>query len=682
MAALTLGLLLLAAVLVSAVVDQLVPRISLPLIQIAIGVAVALVAGQAVNIDLDPELFLVLFIAPLLFDEAKHADKASLWEYRVPILSLAIGLVLVTTLAIGFAVNYFIPSIPLAAAFALGAALGPTDAVAVSSLSHTTNIPARQKAILKGELLLNDASGIVSFQFALAAVITGTFSLWGASVELVYSFVGGLVLGVALGWLGSFIVRRVRDIGVENTTFHVLFEVFVPFLVFLIAEACHVSGIIAVVVAGLMNVVAPRAMTPAVSRMNIVSSSVWKVLAFALNGVVFVLLGTQLPSAMHRTWDDASISNPWLLAYVLGITFILFFVRFLWVLGMELVGAKSQKRPFCKRDVRNALITTFSGAKGTITLSIMFTIPLYAYYSYELGAAVPFPQRDLLIFLACGTILCSLLLATFLVPLLAPNDAPQESEDEQRQRDVSAYLDILRGVVEELTARQNKDNELEVRAVIANYNARIEHVKEVNDIEDEPNVKLRLQALSWEEERVNALLGEDAVSPLVAYRYLGRLERVCGLLTQGGRVSTRWHSFVSRLRLLFRRGVNALVHEIPAANLPKRAEETRRLQVQVARYVIEKLEEAVASSTVPTEDAAGLLLEYQRTLSSLVATEAPIVSTTLEVASDITAVRRLACQLELEKIQELYEEGAIDRGYVRRLRDNVVLMQLDVDDRL
>lgn len=682
MAALTLSLILLAAVLVSAVVDQLVPRISLPLIQIAIGVVVAIVAGQAVDIDLDPELFLVLFIAPLLFDEAKHADKVTLWEYRVPILSLAIGLVLVTTLAIGFAVNYFVPSIPLAAAFALGAALGPTDAVAVSSLSHTTNIPARQKAILKGELLLNDASGIVSFQFALAAVITGTFSLLDASIELVYSFVGGLVLGAALGWLGNFIVRRVRDIGVENTTFHVLFEVFVPLMVYLIAEACHVSGIIAVVVAGLMNVVAPRAMTPSVSRMNIVSSSVWKVLSFALNGIVFVLLGTQLPSAMHRTWDDASISNSRLVAYVLGITFILFFVRFLWVLGMELVGAKSQKRKFHKSDVRNALITTFSGAKGTITLSIMFTIPLYAYYNYELGAAVPFPQRDLLIFLACGTILCSLLLATFIVPLLAPSAAPKESEEEQRERDVNAYLDILRGVVEELTSRQNKDNELEMRAVIANYNGRIEHIKEMNDIEDEPNVKLRLAALSWEEEKVNELLAEDAVSPLVAYRYLGRLERMSSLLTHGGRLTTRWHNFVSRVRMLFRRGVNALVHEIPAANLPKRAEETRQLQVQTARYVIERLEDAVASSSVPTEDAAGLLLEYQRALSSLVATEMPIVSTTLEVASDITGIRRLACQLELEKIQEFYEEGIIDRAYVRRLRDNVVLMQLDVDGRL
>ena len=169
---LTLGLLLIAAVLVSSVVDQIVPKVSLPLIQIGMGVIIALLASAAIRIELNPDLFLVAFIAPLLYDEAKHADKELLWRDRKPILSLAIGLVIATTLAIGFAVNAFIPSIGLAAAFALGAALGPTDAVAVSSLAKEVDIPERQASILKGELLLNDASGIVSFQFALAAAIT------------------------------------------------------------------------------------------------------------------------------------------------------------------------------------------------------------------------------------------------------------------------------------------------------------------------------------------------------------------------------------------------------------------------------------------------------------------------------------------------------------------------------
>ena len=210
MAMLVLALLLLAAVLVSSVIDQLVPKVSSPLIQIGLGLVIALFAPSQIRIGLDPDLFLVLFIAPLLYDEAKSVDKAALWRNRRPVLSLAIGLVVVTALVLGFAVHAVIPSITLASAFALGAALGPTDAVAVASLSKETNIPERQKSILEGESLINDASGIVSFQFALAAAVTGSFSLLDASVDFVVSFFGGILLGVVLGYVGNFLVRRVR----------------------------------------------------------------------------------------------------------------------------------------------------------------------------------------------------------------------------------------------------------------------------------------------------------------------------------------------------------------------------------------------------------------------------------------------------------------------------------------
>ena len=188
MEALMLALLLLAAVLASSVIDQLVPKISSPLIQILLGLGIALLASTQIKIELDDKLFLVLFIAPLLYDEAKNIDKGSLWRNRRPVVSLAIGLVVATALIVGFAVNWLVPSISLFAAFALGAALGPTDAVAVASLSKETSISARSKSILEGESLINDASGIVSFQFAIAAAVTGTFSLIDATADFLSSF--------------------------------------------------------------------------------------------------------------------------------------------------------------------------------------------------------------------------------------------------------------------------------------------------------------------------------------------------------------------------------------------------------------------------------------------------------------------------------------------------------------
>ena len=184
MATFELILLLAVAVLLSSIVDQVVPKVSSPLIQIGLGVVIALLAIAPVEIAIEPDLFLVLFIAPLLFSDSLEANKKNLWDNKASIISLAIGLVLLITLCVGFAVHWLVPSIPLAAAFALGAALGPTDAVAVQSLSKEAQLARREGAVLQGECLLNDASGVVSFQFAIAAALTGAFSLATATVSL------------------------------------------------------------------------------------------------------------------------------------------------------------------------------------------------------------------------------------------------------------------------------------------------------------------------------------------------------------------------------------------------------------------------------------------------------------------------------------------------------------------
>lgn len=678
MEALTLGLLLLVAVLASSLIDQIIPRVSLPLIQIVIGLLIAVVAGGEVEVTLDPELFLVMFIAPLLYDEAKHADKQALWRERKPVLSLAIGLVVATTLVIGFLLNAFVPSIPLAAAFALGAALGPTDAVAVSSLSKQVDIPKRQASMLKGELLLNDASGIVSFQFAIAAVVTGSFSLVDAGVDFLVEFVGGLLLGILLGLLGNWVVKRARSIGVENTNFHVLFEVLIPFLIYLVANVCHVSGVIAVVVAGLISVTSPKGVIgPSVSRMNIVSGSVWHVLTYALNGIVFVLLGTQLPLAMQDTWENVRITNSTLILLVFGLTFVLLATRFLWVLAMDLYHVRrDEKRRFGKGDLRSALITTFCGAKGTITLSIMFSIPAYAVYG---PPNVPFPQRELLIFLACGVIVCTLLLATFVVPLLAPARDKGEEELRRIDQDAATTMDIMREVIEMLAAQQTRENRAETRAVIRSYNDRLARIKANNGIESEMNVELRVQALMWEYERAMELMERGVVSGVVAYRYMGRLEQAMQLLQHGKGHGTlkRWNG---RFRALWHRGVRAVLRELPGnTELAEQTEEMRWLQTATRTYAVEHLEAAVASSQVPTEDAAAVLVEYQRSVAALHDAR-PTVTSVIKAGDRTEDIKRKAYTFELEQIQGAYEDDRLSRAHAQRMRESVQLMQMDLED--
>ncbi|MDR0347855.1 MAG: sodium:proton antiporter, partial [Coriobacteriales bacterium] len=327
-------LIMLGAVLISNLISQQFPKISTPLIQIGIGIALTLLP-ISFEITLEPELFLVLFIAPLLFEDAKKADKPTLWRLKQPILLLALGLVFATTLAVGVFIHWVAPLIPLAAAFALAAALAPTDAVAVASLKETSAIGAGREYLLKGESLLNDASGIVSFQFAIAAALTGAFSIANASSTFLFMFFGGLAVGLVLMLLRLAFVNWLHSSGIENITFHVLFEVMTPFLVFLVAEALHVSGIIAVVAAGIAYSFSLRPQTPHNARYNIVSTSVWSVLSFSLNGLVFLTLGTQLPYVIQRVWSTSAAADNFLIIIIVLILLAVLLMRFIWVLVMH-----------------------------------------------------------------------------------------------------------------------------------------------------------------------------------------------------------------------------------------------------------------------------------------------------------------------------------------------------------
>ncbi|MCI9129448.1 MAG: sodium:proton exchanger [Eggerthellaceae bacterium] len=674
METLTLVLLLAIAVLISAVIDQIVPRVSLPLIQVAMGIVIALFSRGSIVIELEPDLFLVLFIAPLLYIEAKNADKAILWRNRGPILSLAVGLVVVTMLIIGFVLNAVLPTISLAAAFALGAALGPTDAVAVSSLSKQVNIPERQWGVLKGELLLNDASGIVCFQFAIAAAATGAFSLLEAGESFIVEFIGGLLFGLAIGYLANWVLRRIRSIGIESTTFHVLFEICIPFIVYLAAQAIHVSGIIAVVVAGLVNVIAPRTVSPSVSHMNIVSSNVWEVIAFTLNGIVFLLLGTQIPTAMLYSWGDASISNLTLIALVALVTFLLMGTRFIWCTIMELSHTKHDKGRFTKRNLRNALIVTLCGAKGTITLSILFTIPIF------LASGVRFPERHLIIFIGCGVILCTLLLATFVVPLVAPKRERKKSEIQERQNYFECLADILRNVIEEITALQTRENLTATRRVIQIYQDRLQETKNMTGADTSQDVELRCDALEWEQERTLALIEEGVVSHDIGYEYIGRLEKMERFARHREKNLSVRHLAIA-VRMLILRTRQKLAKVVPNPMQHDDMEEMRALQMETHSYVVDILHKMIQEDDVRTEDVSRLLVEYETTLAQL-RRRAPSVTTTFKIVDQTDDLRRLAYQIELEQIQKMYERNRIDRQAAKNMRDNVHLMQMDLDDRI
>ena len=684
---LILILCILGAVLLSSFLSRFLPRISTPLVQIVLG----LIASQMPffpDVQLDPELFLVLFIAPLLYLEAHEINKSQLLKSLKLSLSLAIGLAIFTMVVVGFSLHTLWPMFPLAAALALGAALGPTDAVAVSSLSHEATLTQRQIGVLKGESLFNDASGIVGFQFAIAAAVTGQFRVGEAAWEFLITFFGGAVFGCIVGVLANWVFESSRQLGWETTTTRILMELFLPFLLYLGAEAVHVSGILSVVAAGLVIRFDRTGIGPNVARTNIVASSVWSVLSFSLNGAVFILLGMLLPGAMRASWDNPMVSNYTLLAVILCVSTLIVGLRFLWVSGMlRLARAQDshKRRRMTPERWRSAAVMTFGGAKGTITMSLMFTIP------YTIADGEWFPMRDELIFIAGGVIIVTLLLSNFLLPVIAPNkakDVPRETTE--------ASIEVLRRTVEELAELTTDENRSAVMVVINSYTQRIGRLKnQLGTIDPSARIELQIDALNWEKEYVKRKLAEFRLDPTLSERErevnVEACERLLDQIMDTLRhtntkhdsshvvwqVKGRAHLAQRRLVLLSRRAANTIRRSTPLVNENEIYASLRNLELGAFDHVIDRLYEEMSSNTYGTEYVSSLLMDYRRAEAAL--KSRPNMANSASLVTQIEDVKRESFGIELSVIQNMVEAGDITRAQARQLRKNVYVMSVAAD---
>ncbi|MCC8618001.1 Na+/H+ antiporter [Xanthomonas vesicatoria] len=450
---------MLLAVAASGYLIRILPfSLPLPLVQIALGAVVSGVfdAGH----ELEPELFFLLFLPPLLFLDGWRIPKQGLFRDKAAILELALGLVVFTVVGAGLLIHWLIPAMPLAVAFALAAIISPTDPVAVSSIASKVPIPKRLMHILEGESLLNDASGLVCFQFAVAAVLTGTFSIATASLTFLWVALAGLALGVAT----TFGLSRVqawiwRHFGEEPGS-AILVNLLTPFAAYLLAEAFHASGILAAVAAGItMSYVEMAGNAP--GNMRLQRSAVWDTVQFTFNGIIFVLLGEQLPGILDgavRSVQEAGHLNPWWLAvYVATISASLMALRFVWVflsLRWNIFKAQRRGEAHVSPPWRIVVAVSLAGVRGAITLAGVLTLPLM------LNDGTPFPARQLAIFLAASVILVSLLVASVALPRLLRGLELPEEEDEQLKEDlaVKAASQAAMEAVEKLRQRLVQDS--------------------------------------------------------------------------------------------------------------------------------------------------------------------------------------------------------------------------------
>ena len=294
-------LILTLMVSLSGVAARIIPfQIPLPLVQIAMG---ALLAWPTfgLHVEFDPELFLVLFIPPLLFADGWKTPTSEFLNHGREIIGLALVLVLITVVGIGYLIYWLVPGIPLLAAFALAAVLSPTDAVALSGIVGEGRIPKKIMAILQGEALMNDASGLVSLKFAVAVAMgTMVFTVSGATIEFLKVAIGGLLAGIAICWLYGKSLRLLSRWSGDDPATQTVLLLLLPFASYLIAEHIGVSGILAAVAAG-MTISRSGIIRQAPLAMRLRANSVWQMLEFVFNGMVFLMLGLQLPGILAPT---------------------------------------------------------------------------------------------------------------------------------------------------------------------------------------------------------------------------------------------------------------------------------------------------------------------------------------------------------------------------------------------
>jgi CPA1 family monovalent cation:H+ antiporter len=467
------GLLVAAAVLLA--IAELV-RIPYPILLVLGGLGLGLVPGMP-RIELAPDLVLVAILPPLLYGTAFFTSLRELRANVRQITLLAVGLVLTTMIAVAVVAHAAIPGLTWPGAFVLGAIVSPTDPTAASAIAQRLGLPRRLIALIEGESLVNDGTALVAYRFAVAAVVTGSFSLATASGRFLINVAGGIAVGVAVG----FVIRQVRR-RIDNPPVEITISILSGYFAYLPAQAAGVSGILAAVTVGVyMGWYTPELTTP---QMRLQGTAVWEILFFLLNGLLFALIGLQLPAII----DALSGTSPGTLVYyAVIVTAAVMGARFVWIFATTYVPRllpRARERP--APSWKEATILTWSGMRGAVSLAAALALPLTT------DADTPFPDRHLIVFLTFAVILGTLVLQGLTLPSLIgrlglEDDRLAEKEEAKaRIHAAEAALARLEELLEEEWVLEDTADRL--RGL---YNFRRERFRTRFDAEDDRTIEDR-----------------------------------------------------------------------------------------------------------------------------------------------------------------------------------------------
>lgn len=380
-------------------------KLAAPILLVIAGLPLGFVPGLR-NIHIDPEMIFLIFLPPLLYEAAWNTSWKDLWKWRRVVCSFAFLIVIVTSCVIAFAANSLIPGFTLATGFLLGGIISPPDALAASNVLKNIKVPKRFVSIVEGESLLNDATSLVIFRFALAAVLTGQFVFREAAI----SFVLVIVLGIAIGIGVAIIFYSIHRWMPTTANIDIVLTFITPYAMYMAAEAFHFSGVLAVVSGGLYLSARRQSMLTHRSRMQAIN--VWQAVAFVLNNFIFILIGLAFPVIIQSLGQDGI--GP-AIKYSLLITAILIATRLVstygataWTIFISRFITVADSRPGWKAP----LLLGWTGMRGVVSLAAALSIPM------TLQSGLPFPQRNLILFITFTVIIVTLVLQGLTLPAL------------------------------------------------------------------------------------------------------------------------------------------------------------------------------------------------------------------------------------------------------------------------
>jgi monovalent cation/hydrogen antiporter len=424
-------LVLLGIICVLAVVAERM-KFPFPILLVIAGLLIALLP-RLPEVRLNPEIVFLIFLPPLLFSAAWNFPWENFRSNFLPILALAIGLVFATIVCVAYAAYWLIPGLALAPAFVLGAIVSPPDAVAATTVLKNLRIPKRLSAVLEGESLVNDASGLVAYQFAVAAVVTGAFSIAEAAADFVWMSLGGALFGLLVGISAAYLHRHLRDPSVAVTL-----TLLTPYISYLPAERLGFSGVLAVVTTGLY--VGHRSWEALGPESRLQRESIWKLLDYLLNGLVFILIGLQFPTILR----EMRMPLGQMILIGAAISFVVVAVRFIWIFPMVYF-----ERRFLRRGGQNHLpfgtlvVASWAGMRGVVSMAAALALPLVTLT----GEA--FPHRHIILFLTFCVIFVTLVVQGLTLPWIA-RKLKVEEPDLDFQTETKARISLLQELIKEV----------------------------------------------------------------------------------------------------------------------------------------------------------------------------------------------------------------------------------------